>query len=112
MRALIARNPLFAAALAIGAGLRLLAMLGYPGALWFAGDSYVYLGAALRLRPDLSKTTGYSLFLRALEPFHSLTLVTGVRPGVLVRRMLRDQAAGRRAQDLPIRVAVQPDAAW
>jgi Dolichyl-phosphate-mannose-protein mannosyltransferase len=69
----------FITALAAGTGLRLLAMLGYPGALWFAGDSYVYLGAALRLRPDLSKTTGYSLFLRALEPFHSLTLVVGVQ---------------------------------
>ena len=79
LRALIARHPLFAAALAAGAGLRLLALLGYPGALWFAGDSYVYLGAALRPRPDQSKTTGYSLFLRALEPFHSLTLVTGVQ---------------------------------
>ena len=83
-RAYRARSPTpspspFIAALAAGAGLRLLAMLGYPGALWFAGDSYVYLGAALRLRPDLSKTTGYSLFLRALEPFHSLTLVTGVQ---------------------------------
>jgi len=78
-RALIAGHRLFAAALAAGAGLRLLAMLGYPGALWFAGDSYVYLGAALRLRPDLSKTTGYSLFLRALEPLHSLTLVTGLQ---------------------------------
>ena len=84
-RALIARDPPptspspFITALAAGTGLRLLAMLGYPGALWFAGDSYVYLGAALRLRPDLSKTTGYSLFLRALEPFHSLTLVVGVQ---------------------------------
>ncbi len=83
--ALIARDsPLaspapFMAALAAGASLRLLAMLGYPGALWFPGDSYVYLGAALRLRPDLSKTTGYSLFLRILEPFHSLTLVVGVQ---------------------------------
>ena len=76
---LVARNQLFAVALAAGAALRLLAMLGYPGALWFSGDSYVYLGAALRLRPDLSKTTGYSLFLRALEPFHSLTLVAGVQ---------------------------------
>jgi hypothetical protein len=78
-RALIARDTFFAAALAAGAGLRLLAMFGYPGALWFSGDSYVYLGAAVRLRPDLSKPTGYSLFLRALEPFHSLTLVTGVQ---------------------------------
>ncbi len=39
----------------------------------------MYLGAALRLRPDLSKTTGYSLFLGALEPLHSLALVTGVQ---------------------------------
>ena len=79
VRELIARNPYFATALAAGAGLRLVAMIGYPGALWFAGDSYVYLGAALRLRPNQSKTTGYSLFLKALEPFHSLTLVTGVQ---------------------------------
>jgi Dolichyl-phosphate-mannose-protein mannosyltransferase len=79
LRALIARNPFFAAALAAGAGLRLVAMIGYPGALWFAGDSYVYLGAALRLQPNLSKTTGYSLFLKALEPFHSLTLVAGLQ---------------------------------
>src|SRR5712691_3762350 len=85
LRAFVARDPPptspspFIVALTAGAGLRLLAMLGYPGALWFAGDSYVYLGAALRLQPNLSKTTGYSLFLRALEPFHSLTLVTGVQ---------------------------------
>src|SRR5947207_516631 len=69
----------FIVALAAGAGLRLVAMVGYPGALWFAGDSYVYLGAALRPQPNLSKTTGYSVFLHALEPFHSLTLVAGLR---------------------------------
>ena len=79
LRALIARDPFFAAALAAGAGLRLVAMIGYPGALWFAGDSYVYVGAALRLQPNLSKTTGYSLFLKALEPFHSLILVAGLQ---------------------------------
>src|SRR5579859_4384550 len=76
---LIARDPLFARALAAGAALRLLAMVAYPGALWFSGDSYVYVGAALRPRPDLSKTTGYSLFLRALLPFHSFTLVAGLQ---------------------------------
>jgi hypothetical protein len=69
----------FILALAAGAGLRLVAMIGYPGALWFAGDSYVYLGAALRPQPNLSKTTGYSVFLHALEPFHSLTLVAGLQ---------------------------------
>ena len=43
------------------------------------GDSYVYLGAALRPQPNLSKSTGYSFFLRLLLPFHSLTLVTAVQ---------------------------------
>src|SRR5580692_7072031 len=68
LRELVARHPQFSVAL-----------LGYPGALWFAGDSYVYVGAALRPTPDQSKTTGYSLFLRALLPFHSFTLVTGLQ---------------------------------
>ena len=79
LRVLVARHPQFSVALAAGALLRLIAMLGYPGALWFSGDSYVYVGAALRPTPDQSKTTGYSLFLRALLPFHSFTLVTGVQ---------------------------------
>jgi hypothetical protein len=79
LRGIVARDPLFAGALTLGAALRLLAMIGYPGALWFSGDSYVYVGAALRPRPDLSKTTGYSFFLRALLPFHSFTLVTGLQ---------------------------------
>ena len=79
LRELVARHPQFALALAVGAVLRLVTMIAYPGALWFAGDSYVYVGAALRPRPDLSKTTGYSFFLRALLPFHSFTLVTGLQ---------------------------------
>ena len=79
IRELAARHPQFTVALAVGAVLRLVTMIAYPGALWFSGDSYVYVGAALRPRPDLSKTTGYSLFLRALLPFHSFTLVTGLQ---------------------------------
>jgi hypothetical protein len=75
--------------------IRLFAVLGYPGALWFAGDSYVYLGAALRPQPNLSKSTGYSFFLRALLPFHSLTLVVvlqhlmGLTDAVLIYALLR-----------------------
>jgi 4-amino-4-deoxy-L-arabinose transferase-like glycosyltransferase len=79
LRLLAGEHKLFTGALAVGALLRLVASIGYPGALWFAGDSYVYLGAALRPQPNLSKTTGYSLFLRLLLPFHSLTLVTGLQ---------------------------------
>ena len=38
-----------------------------------------YLGVALRPEPDPGRTVGYSLFLWALEPFHSLALVTGLQ---------------------------------
>ncbi len=79
LRNVIERNRWFSLALLAGFLLRLLAMIGYPGALWFAGDSYVYVGAALRPQPNLSKSTGYSLFLRLLLPFHSFTLVTLVQ---------------------------------
>jgi len=95
LRTLARENKLFTWALAVGAFLRLLAVLGYPGALWFAGDSYVYLGAALRPQPNLSKSTGYSFFLRLLLPFHSLTLVTvvqhlmGLAVAVMIYALLR-----------------------
>ena len=79
LRRLAGEHKLFTGALAVGALLRLFACIGYPGALWFAGDSYVYVGAALRPEPNLSKSTGYSFFLRLLLPFHSFTLVTGVQ---------------------------------
>jgi len=95
LRAWVMANRLFALALAAGTILRLVAVLGYPGALYFAGDSYYYLGAALRLTPDRSKSTGYSLFLRVLEPFHSLTMVTivqhlmGLAIAVVIYALLR-----------------------
>ena len=79
LRHLAGENRLFTGALAAGALLRLVTILGYPGALWFWGDSFVYLGASLRPQPNLSKATGYSFFLRALLPFHSLTLVATVQ---------------------------------
>jgi hypothetical protein len=90
LRRLAGEHKLFTGALAAGAVLRLFACIGYPGALWFAGDTYVYVGAALRPRPDLSKATGYSFFLRLLLPFHSFTLVTGVQHvmGLLVALMI------------------------
>lgn len=95
LRTLAREHRLFSAALGAGAFLRLLAVLGYPGALWFAGDSYVYIGAALRPQPNLSKSTGYSFFLRALLPFHSMTLVAvlqhlmGLAVAVMIYALLR-----------------------
>ena len=90
LRRLAGENKLFSWGLSAGALLRLVTMLGYPGALWFAGDSYVYVGAALRPQPNLSKATGYSIFLQLLRPFHSFTLVTGVQHlmGLLIAVMI------------------------
>jgi len=90
LRRLAGEHKLFTGALALGALLRLVTSVGYPGALWFAGDSYVYVGAALRPQPNLSKATGYSFFLRLLLPFHSFTLVTGVQHvmGLLIAVMI------------------------
>jgi 4-amino-4-deoxy-L-arabinose transferase-like glycosyltransferase len=96
------QNRLFTLALAGGALLRLIVVIGYPGALWFAGDSYVYLGAALRPQPNLSKTTGYSLFLRMLLPFHSLTLVVvcqhlmGLANAVMIYALLRRNGVSKK----------------
>src|SRR5271154_2620293 len=90
MRQLDGEHKLFTGALAAGALLRLLVVLGFPGALWFAVDSYVYVGAALRPQPNLSKATGYSFFLRLLLPFHSFTLVATVQHlmGLLIAVMI------------------------
>ena len=102
LRATAGRNRWFTIALAGGALVRLITMIGFPGALWFAGDSYVYLGAALRPQPNLSKTTGYSLFLRLLLPFHSLTLVTacqhlmGLGDAVMIYALLRRSGVSKK----------------
>ena len=79
VRALVARNPLFAAALAAGA---VPAAAGRCSATRARCGSLIpSLTWALRCGRSriLSRTIGYSLFLRVLEPFHSLTLVTGVQ---------------------------------
>jgi hypothetical protein len=102
LRATAGRNRWFTIALAGGALLRLITLIGFPGALWFAGDSYVYLGAALRPQPNLSKTTGYSLFLRLLLPLHSLTLVTicqhlmGLSDAVMIYALLRRSGVSKK----------------
>ncbi|MBC6460018.1 phospholipid carrier-dependent glycosyltransferase [Actinomadura sp. HBU206391] len=88
-------HGVFALALLGGALIRLVTMLGYPGVLWFTGDSYFYLGGALRPWPSPSKTLGYSFMLWLLEPFHSLTLVAflqhlmGLAVAVMVYALLR-----------------------
>jgi hypothetical protein len=81
-------------------GLRVVALLGYPAVIWF-GDSGTYLGAALHLVPSLIRPSGYSVFLRSLEPLHSLFVVAavqhllGVLTGVMIYALVWRAARAR-----------------
>ena len=96
--ALARRHVLFLALLAVATVLRVVAVLGYPGTLWFP-DSNSYLGVAIRPQPYPVRPQGYAFFLRALEPLHSfaavvivqhvLMLAAAVAMYVLLRRRFR-----------------------
>ncbi|MGN9836842.1 hypothetical protein ACTMTI_01835 [Nonomuraea sp. H19] len=88
------RHRWFLGVLALGTGLRALAMLGYRPALWFP-DSYTYIVTVFRPRPDLVRPAGYSMFLKLLEPFHAFGAVAaaqhllGLAIGVMIYRVAR-----------------------
>ncbi|MFI9591552.1 hypothetical protein [Nonomuraea sp. NPDC052265] len=95
-----ARRPrghgLFACVLALAAALRVLVMLGYDTAQLYWYDSFTYLDTAVHLRPQAAfHPAGYSWFLWALRPFHSVELVAGVQHamglgvGVMIYALLR-----------------------
>lgn len=69
------QNPIFSAALFIGAGLRVCALLAYRPALLFYGDSYGYLSDAHHLVPGAINPLGYSVALALIAPLHVLLLV-------------------------------------
>ena len=71
-------HVLFSCALLVAAVVRLVAVLGYPPALWFS-DSLPYLQAADPLSPSLVRPAGYAFLLALLAPFHSVWLITLVQ---------------------------------
>ncbi|TDD64678.1 hypothetical protein [Actinomadura rubrisoli] len=101
-RAAIGGNRLFSAVLLAGVLLRVVAMLGYPPALWF-NDSYDYVRIADSPFPHPMRSEGYGLFLWLLKPFHSLALVTALQHAAVVgmavlgyRALVRDFEVRRR----------------
>jgi hypothetical protein len=92
--ALVNGNRLFAVVLAVGAGLRVVSVLGFRPALWF-NDSFEYVGVTMRFHAYLIRPDGYSAFLWLLEPLHSFALVAGIQHlmglaiGVMIYALLR-----------------------
>jgi hypothetical protein len=88
--ALLRAHWLFALIMVPAIGFRVIAMLGFQWALWF-NDSYGYVGDAVgTFKPDTLRPSGYSVFLRFLEPFHTFALpvilqhLMGLGIGVMV----------------------------
>jgi hypothetical protein len=83
------------AVMTAGIALRVITIVGFPPAIWFAGDSITYVNTALTHVPSISRQSGYSLFLLLLEPLHSFAVVTalqhamGLAMGVMIYALLR-----------------------
>jgi hypothetical protein len=90
----VAGNKLFAAALIPAFLLRVDAELGYRWWVYF-NDSFNYISTAVTGVTDPTRVAGYSFFLRALLPLHSLALVTvsqhlmGMLVGVMIYALAR-----------------------
>jgi len=78
-RALAARvwsgHRLFIVVLTPAVLLRADAELGYRWQAWF-NDSFEYLANTVHFSLDPTRVSGYSVFLKILEPFHSYALIT------------------------------------
>jgi hypothetical protein len=74
--------------------LRADAELGYRWQVWF-NDSFDYVQNAVHFQLDPTRPSGYSIFLKFLEPFHSYALITilqhlmGLSIGVMVYALAR-----------------------
>jgi hypothetical protein len=80
--------------------LRADAELGYRWQSWF-NDSFEYLAHTISFSLDPTRVSGYSLWLRILEPFHSYALITilqhleGLAVGIMVYALARHRFGAR-----------------
>jgi hypothetical protein len=63
----IRRHPGFTVVFALGAAVRVLAVVAYRPALLFFGDSYTYLWMSHTLKPDPTRPLVYPIFIRMLS---------------------------------------------
>jgi hypothetical protein len=74
--------------------LRVDAELGYQWQTWF-NDSFEYIQSTVNFGLEATRVSGYSIFLRILEPFHSYALITilqhlmGLAVGVMIYALAR-----------------------
>lgn len=79
LRGLVGRHRLFALALGLSVVPRVIVMLGFQPAILFKLDSYDYLWNSVHLTPNPVNTSGYSLLLWVMRPFHSLAVIAGLQ---------------------------------
>jgi len=74
--------------------LRLDAELGYRWQVWF-NDSFEYMQTTIHFQLDPTRVSGYSIWLKILQPFHTYAIVTilqhlmGLAIGVMVYALAR-----------------------
>jgi hypothetical protein len=97
IRAFPGHNRAFTVVLLLAAAIRAVTMVAFRPAIWFGGDSAGYVATALRLHPDVSRMSGYGVFLLILRPFHSFMLdvavqhVLGLLIGLAIYVLLRER---------------------
>jgi hypothetical protein len=102
LRALAARtwagNRLFIIVLTPAVLLRLDAELGYQWQAWF-NDSFQYVQNTVHFTLDPTRPSGYSIWLKILQPFHSYALITilqhlmGLAVAVMIYALARHRFA-------------------
>lgn len=93
-RQFLRTHRLICCVLVAAVAVRVVVLIAYPPAFWFP-DSIPYVQSAISVLPFFFRPGGYSVMLLALEPLHSVQLVTivqdlmGLAIGVEVYALLR-----------------------